>query len=258
MQQPNTPALPIEIWHRIATVNLGQQRTWRAGCNHTEYGPHLDPGAYWVLVRVAKFLAISNAVTLFIRRDSDGNTVTPRGHNHSVNDQPSKIVKYLHGDPARYWYRFGLAHRELGPAIINSTGQRWCWGGRLHRDGGPAVIGINGDLEWYQRNKRHRDNDLPAVIEADGTQVWYQHDKRHRDHGPAVIYPSGGSKWYRHDELHRTGGPADIDLGGSQKWYIDGRAARGFLPTAIHHCGRQEWGANNTAGLIVYYMSNPY
>jgi hypothetical protein len=57
--------------------------------------------------------------------------------------------------------------------------------GMLHRNGElPAII--ETDLyddsvikEWYQYDKRHRDNDKPAYV-TQYTKMWYKHGKQHR------------------------------------------------------------------------------
>ncbi len=40
---------------------------------------------------------------------------------------------------------------------------------QFHRENGPAIINSNGDKSWYQNGKYHRENG-PAVIHADGTK----------------------------------------------------------------------------------------
>ena len=43
----------------------------------------------------------------------------------------------------------GLAHRDDGPAVISSNGDRfWYRHGVYHREDGPAVEWANGDKEW--------------------------------------------------------------------------------------------------------------
>ncbi len=44
----------------------------------------------------------------------------------------------------------------------------------------PAIISSNGDQEWYQNGKRHRENDNPAVIFSNGDRQWYQNGVKYR------------------------------------------------------------------------------
>ena len=41
---------------------------------------------------------------------------------------------------------------------------------------GPAIEWHDGTEEWYQNNKRHRENS-PAIKFTDGYQAWYIHGK---------------------------------------------------------------------------------
>lgn len=50
----------------------------------------------------------------------------------------------------------------------------WLRFGILHREDGPAVIYTNGDEEWIKYGKFHRE-DGPAVIKEDGRNYWYIH-----------------------------------------------------------------------------------
>jgi len=71
------------------------------------------------------------------------------------------------------WKLDGWRHREDGPAVIYSNGDRaWWLNGKYHREDGPAVIWADGARAWYLNNQLHRE-DGPAVIGADGDQFWY-------------------------------------------------------------------------------------
>jgi len=51
--------------------------------------------------------------------------------------------------------------------------KRWYFNGKLHRENGPAVEWSNGDREdWYLNGKLHRE-DGPAVEYADGHKRWF-------------------------------------------------------------------------------------
>ena len=48
------------------------------------------------------------------------------------------------------WYLNGKRHREDGPAIEWSDGDKeWYLNGKRHREDGPAIESSNGDKEWY-------------------------------------------------------------------------------------------------------------
>ena len=68
--------------------------------------------------------------------------------------------------------------------------------GNLHRDDGPAIERSNGDKFWYKEGELHRD-DGPAIEWASGSKVWYKEGKYHRDDGPAVECANGGKHWYK-------------------------------------------------------------
>ena len=58
-----------------------------------------------------------------------------------------------------------------------------------------------GNREWYKNGVLHNDIDLPAVVSAQGDLEYYQNGKRHRDNGPAVIRRNGVCSWYK-DGIH--------------------------------------------------------
>ncbi len=63
----------------------------------------------------------------------------------------------------------------------------WLVNGVHHREDGPAIEWSNGDREWYINGKRHRDNG-PAFEYAAGAKVWWSNGQRHRDDGPACVF----------------------------------------------------------------------
>jgi hypothetical protein len=78
---------------------------------------------------------------------------------------------------SKYWYLDGKLHREDGPAIEWSDGDKsWYLNGELHREDGPAVEWSDGTKSWYLNGKRHRE-DGPAVEDWDGYKEWYLDDK---------------------------------------------------------------------------------
>ena len=73
----------------------------------------------------------------------------------------------------RYYNSLGQLHREYGPAVEYSDGDReWWQNGQLHRLDGPAVEYSDGGREWWQNGQLHR-LDGPAIEYSDGCQSWY-------------------------------------------------------------------------------------
>lgn len=55
----------------------------------------------------------------------------------------------------RYYNAAGQLHREDGPAVEFSNGNReWWQNGQLHREGGPAIERLNGYKEWWLHGRR--------------------------------------------------------------------------------------------------------
>ena len=54
-----------------------------------------------------------------------------------------------------------------------------------------------GITEYYKDGILHRDGDLPAVISARGDLEYWKKGKRHRDNGPAIIRKNGVCSWYK-------------------------------------------------------------
>ena len=71
----------------------------------------------------------------------------------------------------------------------------WYLNGKKHREDGPAIEYTNGDKFWYKNGKYHRE-DGPAVEYNDGSKSWYKNDKRHREDGPAIEYSDGDKSWF--------------------------------------------------------------
>jgi hypothetical protein len=85
-----------------------------------------------------------------------------------------------------------------------------------------VLVNTNGDREWYQNGKRHRE-DGPAIEDANGYKAWYKNGKIHREDGPAVEDAGGDKVWYQNGSLHRLDGPAVEHASGSKEWYIEGK-----------------------------------
>ena len=54
--------------------------------------------------------------------------------------------------------------------------------GRLHRLSGPAVIYNDGEMWWYKRGKRHRDDGPAIECPSKGNEdlYWYKDDKPYK------------------------------------------------------------------------------
>ena len=98
-------------------------------------------------------------------------------------------------------------------------------------DDKPAVIYANGQLEWYQHGKRHRDPG-PAVI-CDWYQAWYLNGLRHRVDAPAVIYNDGDNVWYLFGKRHRSGGLPAANYSDYKEYYEHGLLHRLTGPASV-------------------------
>jgi hypothetical protein len=67
--------------------------------------------------------------------------------------------------------------------------------GEFHRLDGPAVVWVNGDKEWYSKDRLHR-RDGPAVELLDGTREWWVNGKLHRLDGPAIVGSDHTEEWW--------------------------------------------------------------
>ena len=95
--------------------------------------------------------------------------------------------------------------------------------GLYHREDGPAIEWSNGDKSWWLNDKLHRENG-PAYEYADGFKEWYLNGKLHREDGPAIEYASGDKYWCLNGQYHREDGPAIEYADGSKSWYLNGRS----------------------------------
>jgi hypothetical protein len=119
------------------------------------------------------------------------------------------------------WYIDGVLHKDDGPAVESSRGNKfWYVHGILHRDGGPAVESIEGNRYWYTNGYIHRE-DGPAFI-GPGMEEWRINGKLHReDGGPAVKYGNGQKEWWINGMRHREDGrPAVKESNNVNSWYI--------------------------------------
>ena len=77
--------------------------------------------------------------------------------------------------------------------------KRWYLNGDLHREDGPAVEYSDGDKYWYLNDSLHRE-DGPAIEWSNGTKKWYINNKLHREDGPAIEYSDGFNAWFYNDK----------------------------------------------------------
>lgn len=63
-----------------------------------------------------------------------------------------------------------------GKEIDQDGNIRWYLNGKYHREDGPAIERSNGDKEWWFQGKRHRE-DGPVFEGADGSREWWLNDE---------------------------------------------------------------------------------
>ena len=75
-----------------------------------------------------------------------------------------------------------------GHHVCRDNTECWYRDGKFHRDDGPAIIHTNGDKLLYRNGKHHREN-FPAVVKTDGTKEWWNNDMRYRvSRGDLVLW----------------------------------------------------------------------
>lgn len=83
-------------------------------------GSFIEPDIYNLLVRTHRLFKTPNMEAVLIRTFEasvglSARTQLPNGALHSVNDQPAVVSESRN---TRRWYRYGLRHRDDGPAVI--------------------------------------------------------------------------------------------------------------------------------------------
>jgi hypothetical protein len=136
-------------------------------------------------------------------------------------------------DGTLVWSKNGVCHRDGGPAVIWSNGDREWWrNGLRHRSHGPAMQAADGRLQVWLRNGLHHREVGPAILYPDGSEEWFHNGLRHRQDGPAINYRGERMEWYRHGTLHREDGPAILWRDGREEWCLNGRPHLEFGPTS--------------------------
>ncbi len=199
------------------------------------------------------------------------------------------IERRVKADGTALWYRYGVLHRDDGPAMEYPSGEkRWLQFGELHREDGPAIIRPNGSTQWFRDGVCHRE-DGPAIERADGTKEWWLNGEHWWDGASILaqqraekaramnlteddgvereVRPDGTVLWYRYGLLHRDRAPAVEYPSGEQRWYLWGRPHREDGPAISRPDGSQEWFRNgkphredgpatvSTSGTENYYLN---
>ena len=84
----------------------------------------------------------------------------------------------IEDDGTTGWYKDDKLHREDGPAVVYSNGDKvWALNGEPHRVNGPAAVYFCGNKLWYLNGRLHR-IDGPAIENIDGNNFWYLYGKK--------------------------------------------------------------------------------
>jgi antitoxin component YwqK of YwqJK toxin-antitoxin module len=170
------------------------------------------------------------------------------------DDKPAVFNSYF-----KKWYKHGLLHREVKPAIKEKNGvQIWYQNGLMNRLGVNPTYQIDRNARWCVRfNSNIKDQDVhyepnPEYFQrgdetyhiVDGvirvfyekyTRMWFKDGVLHRDNNsPAYIDSSNSVLWMIDGLLHRDDDlPAIIMSDGTKIWYQKGQIHRGDDKPAI-------------------------
>ena len=159
------------------------------------------------------------------------------GPQPPVDDLPAGDEKLIW---AKYYYIDGKCHREDGPAVEISNGNKYyCINDLFHREDGPAIEMSNKAL-YYIEGKLHR-KDGPAIEYFNGDEFYYIEGKLHREDGPAVDYYRGRKEYYKYNKLHRDDGPAVEDPNGNKYYFKNGECHREGGPALIEGNHAEIW-----------------
>lgn len=204
-----------------------------------------------------------------------------RRHSFST-DTDSYLVRWITAI-APYWVVVQVCKLlgDYGPPTELEDGTiEYKIHGRLHRLCGAALILPNGDQEWYQCGRLHRDGDNPARIRLmklseeettivdwwsedgddmrvpqcappDYERYWYKEGYLHRENDLPAVITEDGHSWYVHGKLHRDGDlPAVIDKNGGKEWWKDGEMYR------LHGSDGSEHWFSSARGMRERHRSN--
>jgi len=212
--------------------------------NATNSNPFITVDAHYIPLSSYSFAQRRQYVYQTINNNNDSFN-SPASENSRLNNsvvtEPVKSIDY---DGTITWKLNGVYHREDGPAIVYSTGEKyWYFNGEYHREDGPAVIN-NSTKEWYKHGQRHRE-DGPAVI-INGRKEWWINGRNHREDGPAIEFRDGGKEWFINGRRHREDGPAVEHSIGEKYWFINGHKHREDGPAVILANGSKQWWLNDS------------
>ncbi len=104
--------------------------------------------------------------------------------------KPEKETYVVCGDEKYYFINGYVYKKELKDRTkyYNEKGE-------LHREDGPAVECSNGDKWWYKDGLLHR-LDGPAIIYSNDNKYWFVEGRRHRLNGPAIEHACGVHEYW--------------------------------------------------------------
>lgn len=122
------------------------------------------------------------------------------------SDEYAKLCKELYPNSVNPVVPSKSLHRLDGPAQDLFYRKEYNIDGIAHRDNGPARINSDGDFYHYKYGKLHNENGPAAYVSGDGGGYAYYIDNlKHRINGPAIIMNSGKEQWfYKGKQIHCT------------------------------------------------------
>ena len=168
---------------------------------------------------------------LFVKIDEKSLHPVLFGKPHGICDDPYSV-----DDDYQEWVKCGQRHRHGGlPAIklvsSNVIRLEWWQRDKRHRDGDdePTIWHYSArkqltTMVWTNDVTIHRDNDLPALVQTDAKgdvvlQLWYRNGLQHRDNDkPAAISPHE-QQWYKNDVLYRDNNQPAIVARNVRIWF---------------------------------------
>lgn len=203
-----------------------------------------------------------------------------KGLLHRDNDLPAKV--FQNGD--KEWYKFGMRHRDKGPACVSRTSEKWYFYDQLHKEDGPAEKYTSGYIQYHLHGEKFFTQDefnrvlnleknmtqitanyhgqiplaFTGVVEMPKEKVWYSKGQIHREMGPAREHVDGKMEWRHKGKLHRAGNlPAIIFPNGDKEYFLHGSFHRTDGPARIAIDGTEEYyfhGKKYTKKEFEYYQ----
>lgn len=95
-------------------------------------------------------------------------------HADEEEDGPAVVLKNNGGE---MYIKYGLLHRQNGPAVVTPHEVEYWRHGLLHRNGGPAIMRSNGEEEYWDKGEHVRTvvPDIPKPPESfiKDTKAWW-------------------------------------------------------------------------------------